>query len=335
MHFSARINLQHDLGRGQLWLFPAPWAWGMLAGLAAIILAWFAISPLQLVVDEALTGTLMAGALLFALGLLNVARASSRLGALLLALSFFMIMGVLGRALNYLAVSLGYPYQDALFARANDLLGFDWQAHVLWLNEHPSLVKLLDFAYSSYTWLIPLTIVGLALWGRQARLREFLLLFSLTGFLCVGIGAFVPALGAYGYYGFSVAGLENIPAYVTAYLSDMEAVRAGTQTEFIVSEATGLTTFPSFHTVMALLFAWAWRGTWLQWPMAALSALTIAATPMMGAHYLIDLVGGATVFWLTLKALDGMGATDCATGKTKRSTRRWLALWPDIAKATK
>jgi membrane-associated phospholipid phosphatase len=298
------------LPRARAWLFPEPWAWGLLAALGAGAAFWFAFfSSMHFVFDEDMRMTAIAVAVLFVAGLVNARRGSTYVAGVLLALAYFITVGVLGRVLNYLLMELGLPYQDALLDSFHHLVGFDWKAHVLWLNGHPRLMKLLELAYASYAWIIPLTILGLGFLGRFRRLREFLLLFSLTGFACITIGGLLPALGAYGHFGFSPAGLENIPATGTAYLSDMEAVRCGALGDFIVANATGLTTFPSFHTVMALLFAHAWRGTWLQWPMRAIALLTIMATPVLGGHYLIDLVGGAVVFAVVLKALDRLSTS--------------------------
>ncbi len=326
MQFLKRLAIENDLHRRQLWLFPAPWAWGMLLALAVIILSWLPFASFTLVVNEDLVVAVLVAGLLLGLGLLNVSRASPRLGALLQGISFFILVGILGRIFNYLATGIGLPFQDAPLARINELLGFDFQAHVLWLNAHPMLMQALGLAYSSYGWLIPFTIVGLALLGRQARLREFLLLFAVTGLLSVAVGAFVPALAAYAYYGLSPAGLENIPVSGISYLSDLQAVHAGSLGELFISEAVGLTTFPSFHTVMALTFAWAWRGTWLQWPVGVLSALTILSTPVMGGHYLADIPAGLLVFVAVLKGLETLGISDgsgrawrrMASGRSRR-----------------
>ena len=58
----------------------------------------------------------------------------------------------------------------------------------------------------------------------------------------------------------------------------------------------GLIAFPSYHTANAILFVWAlWPLRLLRPVMLALNALLIASTPLAGAHYLVDLIGGALV----------------------------------------
>jgi membrane-associated phospholipid phosphatase len=66
----------------------------------------------------------------------------------------------------------------------------------------------------------------------------------------------------------------------------------------------GLISFPSFHTANAILFIWAlWPLRLLRPVILVVNVLLIASTPLAGAHYLVDLIGGAVVavgaIWLT------------------------------------
>jgi membrane-associated phospholipid phosphatase len=73
-------------------------------------------------------------------------------------------------------------------------------------------------------------------------------------------------------------------------------LRAGTFRSIPLDNLEGLITFPSFHTAGAIMFIWALRKVpYVRWPAIALNAALIAATPIDGAHYFIDLVGGAVV----------------------------------------
>ena len=58
----------------------------------------------------------------------------------------------------------------------------------------------------------------------------------------------------------------------------------------------GIVTFPSYHTVLAILFVYTHRG--LRWtfpPVAVLNGLMLAAIPSVGGHYVVDMIGGALV----------------------------------------
>lgn len=58
----------------------------------------------------------------------------------------------------------------------------------------------------------------------------------------------------------------------------------------------GIIGFPSFHCVAALLNGWAlWKIRSLRLCGLVLNLFMIAATPIMGGHYLLDLISGAIV----------------------------------------
>jgi membrane-associated phospholipid phosphatase len=80
-------------------------------------------------------------------------------------------------------------------------------------------------------------------------------------------------------------------------------LRSGALHFLRLNDLEGLITFPSFHTTGGLLFAWALLKTpYLRWPALAINGALIASTPVVGAHYFIDLVGGAAVAAISLFA---------------------------------
>ena len=97
----------------------------------------------------------------------------------------------------------------------------------------------------------------------------------------------------------------------------LNEMRSGGVHEISVDELNGIITFPSYHTEAACLFIWAcWRIPYLRWPVLFLNLTLIAATPIDGAHYVVDAVAGAllavaTVFLLSCnreRVLRGMKA---------------------------
>ena len=64
----------------------------------------------------------------------------------------------------------------------------------------------------------------------------------------------------------------------------------------VIYEMGGIITFPSYHAVWAVFFMWAFYPIKLfRVPAILLSLLILAATPIQGAHYFVDLIGGALV----------------------------------------
>ena len=64
-------------------------------------------------------------------------------------------------------------------------------------------------------------------------------------------------------------------------------------------EPLGLVAFPSFHTTAGILFTWAlWTSPRLRWPAVMVNGLMLVSVPVIGAHYLIDLIAGVIVAWI-------------------------------------
>ena len=70
----------------------------------------------------------------------------------------------------------------------------------------------------------------------------------------------------------------------------------------------GIVTFPSFHAASAVLFGWAlWAVRWLR-PLALLiNGAMLAATPLNGGHYFIDLIAGVAIAVLAIVAARRVG----------------------------
>jgi membrane-associated phospholipid phosphatase len=82
-------------------------------------------------------------------------------------------------------------------------------------------------------------------------------------------------------------------------------IRAGSGRH--LTRLAGIVAFPSFHCASAILNAWAvWPVRSLRLPFMALNLLMIAATPVIGGHYLADLIGGALVAVLTIIVVGGV-----------------------------
>ena len=67
-------------------------------------------------------------------------------------------------------------------------------------------------------------------------------------------------------------------------------------------------TFPSFHAASAVLYAWAlWPVRWMR-PIVVLAfGAMLAATPINGGHYLIDIIAGTAIAVLAIVAARRVG----------------------------
>jgi membrane-associated phospholipid phosphatase len=114
--------------------------------------------------------------------------------------------------------------------------------------------------------------------------------------LTSAISALVPALDAFVYVDITPAVFARLSAQIYTHVPTLEALRAGTLNMIRLNNLEALVTFPSFHTTGALLFIWTfWTVPYVRWLAVIVNAGLIAATPLVGAHYFIDLAGGGAV----------------------------------------
>ena len=76
-------------------------------------------------------------------------------------------IGSVGLVFTYLATAAALPLRDALLARLDAHLGFNWLAFLGAVNDHPFLARLLERAYASTAPLTEGVIVWLTIRGRR------------------------------------------------------------------------------------------------------------------------------------------------------------------------
>jgi membrane-associated phospholipid phosphatase len=202
---------------------------------------------------------------------------------------------LLGMMLTYPLATLAFPYQDSALHAMDRWAGIDWQAYLALFNASPTLSFISKAAYVSMQLQYPLVIVALTASSRFLRLQQYIFTVLIALALTLAIFTFVPAVGAYAYLHVSLDHYANISPIVTfEQMHHLEAMRHGNWP--VIRDMEGLISFPSFHTISAILFSWALFPIGkLRWPVLVLNALLIASTPVQGAHYFVDILGGALV----------------------------------------
>ena len=91
----------------------------------------------------------------------------------------------------------------------------------------------------------------------------------------------------------------------------------------VVLDVAGIITFPSFHAVMGVLFAYSARTIKpLFIVFVPLNILLLLATPPFGGHYLTDVIGGAGVAIFTIYLLRSVkGISHALTWPIRISTQ--------------
>ncbi len=300
-HILRRLRKAHAAVRG----FPHPLAWLLAGALAAVDAAWFALTDMSL---ANLAHAFAEASPYFLLTLLLVALLGSA-GALAAAYTtaFFFVFGNAAWIFNHLTASAGLPFADAWLARADAALGLGREAYLAYVgfvNDHPVILEALKTAYGGHKAAFALVIAALAVTNRVERLREFTLLFAITATATVLAGWLLPAAGAFAHYQPAPELTGNLPADAGRYpLPYILPLHAGTLKTIDVSAMPGLVCMPSYHAVMAFMTPWALRGMWAFWPAAAYCVLTIAATPVFGGHFFVDIIAGGALFAASALAL--------------------------------
>jgi membrane-associated phospholipid phosphatase len=164
-------------------------------------------------------------------------------------------------------------------------------------------------AYYSLQSQAALSIICFTVSDRTARIRELLLLAVVTLVATVLISAICPALGPFP---------EHFP-----YLPDLLALRAGGPWHFELLTMQCIVTMPSYHTVMAVLFTYAFRGTGLiGYGIVTLNVVMLLSIPPIGGHYLVDMLAGGA---LALGAIAVQQATRHGDSGTKEANRAFFA----------
>jgi hypothetical protein len=185
---------------------------------------------------------------------------------------------------SYLSMTTGRPLADGALMAADHAIGFDWPANYRWLLHHAMTAKVLEIAYDSLVYQGLYFGVLFGVMGKRRELREMFWLVAVSGlFTCAGAALF-PALGPFKAFGVKA---EFLPV--------MEQLR-GETLHFALSNLTGVVSFPSFHTTMAVLYIYGFhRVGAIGWMIAGLNVVMMAAIPFFGGHYLVDMFAGGAV----------------------------------------
>ncbi len=213
-------------------------------------------------------------------------RQDARIAPALRCAALLLVFQAAAACLSYLLIALAPPLTDATLARWDAALGIDWR--VLWQGQSslPALAQIaLSAAYDSGLPQILAVVLYLGFSGRGDRLHDFMNRYAAVTLLVILLSAPIPAAGAFKHFGLGPA----------ADLWHFEALRDGSLRTLSLPAMQGLVSMPSLHAAMAVLLAHALFATPLRWPALVLNALMLMATPVLGGHYLVDVIAGIAV----------------------------------------
>jgi hypothetical protein len=285
-----------DLGRADRII------WGLIAAVAVLVLTGAAAFGFTLVWPSFLAPGITAVLLLAGQWLYQTRRPDPRLASALGTTAQIMVFSAVGAPLSYLAASFNFPLNDHWFEAADRALGLDWFVLLAWLKAHATASFLLHLVYLS---LMPQTLVvvlALAMAGRFAELRIFVLAFLAAALATIALSAFWPAEGVWLLHGLKADSGVQLPASATSWPVFL-GLRDGTFRMLVATGAEGIITFPSLHSALAVLLAAAlWPLPVLRWIGIVLNTAMLVSIPVEGAHYYIDMFAGIAIACLSLYA---------------------------------
>jgi membrane-associated phospholipid phosphatase len=232
--------------------------------------------------------------------------------------------GAVGAPLSYLAASFDLPLQDAVFDAVDRAVGFDWSALFDFITGRPVLSTVLRIAYVSFTVQASLVVLALAFFKQLLWLRVFVLSFILTALVTIAVAAVLPGVGAWEFHGMPSSPDSTIPIAQSS-VPVFQALRDGTLRQLVAIGAEGIITFPSFHAAVGLILMVAlWPIAGLRWLGIAVNLVMIAATPIDGMHYLVDVLAGLPIAAACVAAARAIAARIAMRP-------RWSAIAPSAA----
>ncbi|MBS0528598.1 MAG: phosphatase PAP2 family protein [Proteobacteria bacterium] len=276
--------------------------WSMIGVVAIAVAGFTAVGPFEIdwisyVIPAGVAALLMAMTWFY-----RNCRPDASLPGVLAGTAQMISFAAVTAPLSYIAATSGFPLQDAAVDQWDRHLGFDWVGMLTIVAAHPWLQTLFHIVYASFAVQTITTVLGLGFAGQLVRLRAFICAFIATTLLTIAVSAVIPAAGPWLFHvpdpsianGFLPASSTSWPVFL--------GLRNGTLHTLYGLRSEGIITFPSLHAGLAVLFTAAlWRLRGLRWPALLLNALMIAATPLCGSHYVVDVIAGsalAAVCWI-------------------------------------
>jgi hypothetical protein len=261
--------------------------WLLIAGVAITDAVWLPASRLTLVASSLWAPALASCVAALLAWFYRTVRRDARIASLTRSTAELIAFTTSAGILSYLMVTLNRPLLDEHLVAVDRATGLDWLAMHRWLDGHPVLNTVLGVFYISMTIQIVVLLLVLNFRGQTGRSHELVWLFALTGLTCVLFSGPWPTGGAF--YHFEVKPTQ-------AYVKVFTGLRDGTFDAIDLWQLQGVVQFPSFHTAVAILYAYASRGIPFLFPlMVAIDLTVIAATPAIGGHHFVDVWGGAAV----------------------------------------
>lgn len=209
------------------------------------------------------------------------------------ATAALMVCGLISNA----GLRIGVPLIDPWLIAADAAVGVNVGDMIRAIAGMPALIASLSFVYNASGVAAVIVIAVLLARGSLGKAWEVTATAILAMQVVAALSVALPATGAAARFGLDALQGNGLPQGAGTYFWPAFAhFRFGTETVLRLEDMSGLVSFPSFHTVIALLVSQAaWHTKW-RWPAALWTAVVILSAIPMGGHYVADLVAGGLVW---------------------------------------
>ena len=260
--------------------------------LLAVVASNFSLEPMAFGITVAIAGAF--GLIAYVYAFARSAAADPKMVFSLGSISQIILVSTIVGPLSYVANAANWPLQDHALLIIDRAIGMDPEPIARFVEAHPTIEHWLNVGYGFIKWpLLGIPII-LTMTVRLVRLQLFISALCFALAVTIAISALAPAIGTF--YGLNLSSESFTSLNTTVYaaqLRDIVALRNGTLRHLELYQLAGIVSFPSFHAASAVLYMWA------LWPVRGFASLSIAmntlmilATPVVGAHYMIDVIGG-------------------------------------------
>jgi hypothetical protein len=217
-------------------------------------------------------------------------RREHRLQGLLLVVFWSLVLGLLYIPPMYIAARCPVPFRDQTLARLDRAIGVDVPAILKVIENYPRCKRFLDYCYDTLLVLVVIAVMIPPVCGKITRAQEYLVAGIASAVISIPIFALVPARGPWAYYRYTATPEQQTVEQVIVTLKGPDP--------FVLHyfQIEGIISFPSFHTILAILAAFAlWPVRFVRWPASLLAALIVISSLTTGWHYAVDILAGVAV----------------------------------------
>jgi len=276
--------------------------WTVIAAVAALDLLAAAFDGFRLAMTSFAAPGGTAFVLVIAARYYGIRRRDPHVASALESTAHVVAFAAVAAPLSYVAASAALPLQDAAFDSLDRAIRFDWNGLLAIFERFPDLHRFMRAIYLSLTVQMTAVVLLLGFSGRLAWLRVYTFAFIIAALVTIAVSAVMPAQGVWLHYGLQSADPALLPVSHTSWPVFL-GLRDGSYRLLMATGAEGVITFPSLHAALAvILIAALWPVPVARWLGGGVNVLMLAATPIDGSHYLIDILAGIAIAIVSLYA---------------------------------